>query len=165
MSGTSMVQPATHRLSWAEVTGRGELIPGVGKTLNTIFSGQHLRERPPNYPAAWFLKLGTNTGLDITRSTSVCSELIFCNPGVLVAQKSCTWRGWFVLKPEPGFSPWSCCSGGTDGESLVGQESLVLCHPTAQPLCFYPKTSNLVFLKAFSDDMCTWHLFAMYICH
>lgn len=48
---------------------------------------------------------------------------------------------------------------------LVGRESLVLCHRAAQLLCFYPKTSILVFLKAFSDDMCTWHLFAMYICH
>lgn len=62
-----------------------------------------------------------------------------------------------MFKPELGFSlllhPWSSCSGGTDGDSLVGQESLVLCHPAVQLLCFYPKTSNLVFLKAFSNDM------------
>lgn len=155
---------AEQKLPWNRQRG---INSWVGKTLNTIFP-EDISERDPQIiQQPGFQSLEPTQAW--TRSIPVCSNLIFYDPGVLMAQKSCTWRGWFVFKPEPGFSPslhpQSSCSGGTDGESLVGQESLVLCHPAAQPLRLHPKTSNLVFLKAFSDDMCTWHLFAMYICH
>lgn len=165
--------------TWAELTrsyletGRGKLISGVGKTLNTMSPGSISNRDPQTIQQPGFQscspaaedqhRLGANEKhLSLLR-------LHILWPGVPVAQKSCTWRGWFVFRPGPGFSlslhPQSSCSGATDGESLAGQQSLVLCHPATQLLCFYPKTSNLVFLKAFSDDMCTWHLFAMYICH
>lgn len=98
------------------------------KDLKHHFSRQQFRERDPQtIQQPGFQSRSptgrTSTDLELMRSISVCSDLIISNPGVLVAQKSCTRRGWFVFNPEPGFSPslhpWSSCSGGTDGGGLL----------------------------------------------